>query len=145
MPTDLGPQFPPDFTGIPPHMSSGDFAIWQRYHAIFGNKYQSFYFDAAVGDGAEIPAGTAPKLAKTWTRLTQKRIDVIGIRKDAVWIIEVRDSAGTSALGSILSYVNLLKRDNPFSLPIRAAVLTDHSDRDMKAVMRDYGIQLLEV
>lgn len=145
MPTDLGPLFPADYTGMPPHMGSNDFAIWQRYHAVYGGRYLGFYFDAAVGQGAEIPEGTEEKLARTWTRLTQKRIDVIGIRNDAVWIIEVRDSAGTSALGAVLSYVHLLRNDNPFSLPLRAAVLTDHTDRDMKAVMRDYGILLLEV
>lgn len=145
MPTDLGPLFPPGFTGMPPHMGSNDFSIWQRYHQIHGRDFLGFYFDAAVGLGAIIPDGTAEKLARTWTRLTQKRIDVIGIRKDAVWIIEVRDSAGTSALGAVLSYVHLLRNDNPFSLPLRMAVLTDHADRDMKAVMHDYGIQLIEI
>lgn len=145
MPTDLGPLFPPSFSGIPPHMGTNDFKIWQRYYALHGQEFLGFYFDAAVGIGAETPEGTSEKLAKTWTRLTQKRIDVIGIRKDAIWIIEVRDSAGTSALGAVLSYIHLLRDDNPFSLPLRLAVLTDHTDRDMKAVMKDYGIQLIEV
>lgn len=145
MPTDLGPLFPPNFSGIPPHMGSNDFAIWQRYYALHWRDFLGFYFDAAVGQGAEIPDGTPEKLARTWTRLTQKRIDVIAIRSDAVWIIEVRDSAGTSSLGAILSYIHLLRNDNPFSLPLRTAVLTDHADRDMKAVMRDYGIQIIEV
>lgn len=145
MPTDLGPLFAPTFTGMPPHMGTRDFAIWQRYYQLHGTRFLGFYFDAAVGLGAEIPEHTPEKLAKSWTRLTQKRIDVIGIRKDAVWIIEVRDSAGTSALGAVLSYVHLLRNDNPFSLPLRMAVLTDHTDRDMKAVFHDYGVQLLEV
>jgi len=145
MPTDLGPVFPADFTGMPPHMGSRDFDIWQRYHQVSGSGFLGFYFDAAVGLGAEMPPDTPEKLAKHWTRLTQKRIDVIGIRKDAVWIIEVRDSAGTSALGAVISYMHLIRNDNPFSLPLRGAVLTDHTDRDMKRVFEDYGIQLIEV
>jgi len=126
-------------------MGTRDFIIWQRYHTFHWESFQKFYFDAAVGLGAAMPADTPDKLAKHWTRLTQKRIDVIGIRKDAVWIIEVRDSAGTSALGAVLSYMHLIRDDNPFSLPLRGAILTDHADRDMRAVMKDYGIQLIEV
>lgn len=145
MPTDLGKLYPATYSGMPPHMGSNDFEIWQRYYTLHWRDFTGFYFDSAVGQGAEIPEGTPEKLARTWTRLTQKRIDVIGIRKDAIWVIEVRDSAGTSALGAVLSYVHLIKNDNPFSLPLRMAVLTDHSDRDMKSIMRDYGIQLLEV
>lgn len=145
MPTDLGQPFDPDYRGIPPHMSERDFAIWQRYHHWRGKDFLRFYFDAAVGVGGVIPPGTNEKLAKTWTRLTQKRIDVIGIRKDAVWIIEVRDSAGSSALGAVLTYLHLLRDDNPFSLPLRGAILTDHSDGDFKRVIADFGIQLIEV
>lgn len=145
MATDLGPPFPPHYRGIPTHMGARDYAIWQRYHAIHWRRFLQFYFDAAVGQGAAVPEGTPPKMAAGWTRLTQKRIDVIGIRPDAVWIIEVRDSAGTSALGAVLSYMHLLRNDNPFSLPLRGAILTDHSDRDMKALINEYGIQLIEV
>ena len=145
MPTDLGPPFPPHFRGIPTHMGTRDYAIWQRYHTLHWQSFLRFYFDTAVGNGAIIPEGTPPRMAAGWTRLTQKRIDVIGIRTDAVWVIEVRDSAGTSALGAIMSYLHLLRDDNPFSLPLRGAILTDHSDGDMKGLFKDYGIQLIEV
>lgn len=145
MPTDLGPQFTTSYTGIPPHMSAGDYNIWQRYHALYWQQFQGFYYDVAVGKGAIVPPDTPENMARAWTRLTQKRIDVIGIRNTAIWIIEVRDSAGSSALGAILTYLHLLRDDNPFSLPLAGAILTDHADPDFKSVIADYGIQLIEI
>lgn len=126
-------------------MADGDYAIWQRWHILNYNRFLGWYFDAAVGEGAIIPPNTPPKLAKGWTRLTQKRIDAIGIRADAIWIIEVRDSASSSALGAILTYLDLLKEDNPFSLPLKAVILTDHADRDSRRVTERYGVQIIEI
>ncbi len=145
MPTDLGNPFPPNYNGIPTHMSHGDVAIWRRWHPFNFQHFITFYFDAAVGDGATPPPGGTPKQRAGWIRLTQKRIDVIGVRPDAIWIIEVRETAGSSAMGAVLTYLSLLREDNPFSLPLRGAILTDHSDADFRRVIERFNIALLEV
>lgn len=145
MATDLGPLVLPSFSGIPTHMSAGDFAIWARWIPFNSQHFQGFHFDAAVGDGSIPPPGGTTKQRAAWTRLTQKRIDAIGIRTEAIWIIEVRESAGSSAMGAVLTYLHLLREDNPFSLPLKGAILTDHSDADFKRVIAAFGITLLEV
>lgn len=145
MTTDLGPLFPANYLDIPPHMSDGDYAIWRRWHAIHYAGFHGWYFDAAVGQGAIIPDGTPNNLAAMWTRLTKKRIDAIGIRDGDIWIIEVRDSAGSSAMGAVLAYIHLLKDDNPFSLPLIPVIITDHADRDTRRVIEAYGVDLIEI
>jgi len=145
MATDIGQSFLPTFRGRPPHMSAQDFNIWQRWIPFHFQDFTNFYFDAAVGDGAIPPPGGTDKMRAAWTRITQKRIDAIGIRKDAAWILEVRASAGSSALGALLTYDYLLKLNNPFSLPIRLALITDHSDDDFRKVLRAYNVQIFEV
>jgi len=145
MPTDLGKQFGNTWTGRPPHMSSQDWAIWQRWHAFRAKDFMGFYYDCAVGEGTKPPEGGTDKQRAAWIRITQKRIDAIGIRADAIWIIEVRPSAGSSAMGALLTYDHLLKDDNPFALPIRLALVTDATDNDFRRVLKAYGIQVFEV
>jgi len=145
MATDLGPLFPNTFTGVPTHMSKQDFLIWTRYHSLTSQHFSGFYFDAAVGVGTIPPPGGEEKLRAAWIRLTKKRIDAIGIRTDAVWIIEVRATAGTSALGAVLTYMHLLRDDNPFSLPLAGAIITDRADEDSRRVMAAYNITCIEV
>lgn len=126
-------------------MADKDWAIWQRWHLYNHPTVIEFYYDVAVGQGAIIPEGTPQNMARAWTRLTQKRIDAIAVRKDAIWIIEVRDSAGHSALGAVLTYLHLLRDDNPFSLPLMGAIITDHADPDARSTTKEYGITLIEV
>lgn len=145
MPTDLGALFQNTFAGLPPHMAAGDFNIWQRWRAFNWHRFLAFYFDVAVGNGSPPPAATPEKLAKAWIRLTQKRIDAIGLRPDGVWIIEVREAAGSSALGAVLAYLELLREDNPFSLPLAGAIITDRIDPDFKRVFDRFGITAIEV
>jgi len=145
MATDLGPLFPNNFTGIPTHMSTGDFNIWGRWHAFNWQHFSGFYFDAAVGVGTIPPPGGPEKLRAAWIRLTKKRIDAIGLRADAIWIIEVRATAGSSALGAVLTYLHLLRDDNPFSLPLAGAIITDRADDDSRRVMAAYNITAIEV
>lgn len=145
MSTDLGPLYPNTHTGRPTHMSDRDAAIWSRYHPWVFQEYAGFYFDAAVGEGATVPDSAPSTMAAMWRRLTKKRIDVIGIRTDAIWIIEVRDSAGHSALGAVLTYLHLLRDNNPFSLPLTGVILTDHADKDAKRVSEAYGIKVIEI
>lgn len=145
MTTDLGPRFEPNWRGRPAHMSAQDWAIWQRWHPFHWTDFVGFYFDAAVGTGAIPPPGGTEKMRTAWVRITQKRIDAIGVRKDSVWILEVRASAGSSALGALLTYHHLLSLDNPFSLPLRLGLITDHSDNDFHRVLKAYNIQIFEV
>jgi hypothetical protein len=145
MPTDLGPLFPPNYTGIPTHMSLQDRNIWYRWHPFAWQQFSGFYFDAAVGIGTIPPPGGNEKLRAAWIRLTKKRIDAIGLRKDAIWIIEVRATAGASALGAVLTYLHLLRDDNPFSLPLAGAIITDRADDDSRRVMTAYNVTCIEV
>lgn len=145
MPTDLGLKYDPNYNGRPPHMSSQDWAIWQRWLPFHWQDFSAWYFDAAVGVGAAAPPEGTARMRAAWTRITQKRIDAIGVRSTAVWILEIRASAGSSALGALLTYDHLLKRDNPFALPVRLALITDHSDDDFRTVLKAYNVQLFEV
>ncbi|MEK7514561.1 MAG: hypothetical protein AAB587_01955 [Patescibacteria group bacterium] len=145
MPLDLGQRFAFDWLGHPPHMSSQDLPLWERFQEKYGSQFIGFHFDAALGTPAEIPAGTEEKLAKMWTRLTSKRIDAVGVKSNEYWLIEVRPQAAAGALGTILTYRAAWLKDPPDGKPFRSVIVSDIFDPDIIENAKNFGIELIAV
>src|SRR3990170_2010060 len=125
MPPDLGIPFPLDFAGIPPHMSSIDFVLWQRFRQRNILSALRLYFDVAVGRGAEAGSEVAENLRAAWQRITRSRIDVVSEGVVGWTLFEIRGSAGPGALGSILLYRDLWLADPPDRREITLVLVTD--------------------
>lgn len=136
MKPDLGRAYPIDWTGYPPHMAPLDLPIWRRYLKLNHPTWIRAYFDAALGDGADVPAGGDPAMEKMWSRITRKRTDVI-IETATGWlIIEIRHNAGLGAIGAILGYKALWEADPPDPRPLEILILTNLADRDTLAAAK---------
>lgn len=140
MATDLGTTYSPSFTGQPPHMSREDTLIWSRYWPTIRAGTLRLWFDVGLGQGRPSPAGTPENLARMWTRLNQKRADVITETPDAVHIIELRDAAQSNAVGRLQTYAMLWKEDPPISKPLKLDLITNTEDLDVKALCALVGI-----
>ncbi len=138
---DLGQLFKPDWSGIPPHMSSRDFLIWRLWHTRHWAKYEGFYFDAAVGTPLVPPPGLTEIQVKMAERISVKRIDAIGLQADRVHVIEVRAAASSSAAGAVLLYKFLLERAAAFNLPMEPWILSDVTDPDAELFFTAFGIR----
>lgn len=140
MPTRLGRRFDPDFAGYPTHMAREDLEIWRRWYPTLPTKPIDLYFDVGLGEGRDAPPAAAAWERAYWRHITQKRADALLIYPDHVLLVELRDHATSSALGRLLMYRALLSRDNPFAIPIRAALVTNWPDPDIPALARANGI-----
>lgn len=145
MPVDLGKFFPNDWRGRPPHMSSQDLPLWDRFQDKFGSEFLGFHFDAALGTPSEVPAGTEPNMVKMWTRLTSKRIDAVGVKSDSYWLIEVRPEAAAGALGTILTYRAAWLKDPPDNKPITSVIVSNVFDPDIIENAKAFDITLIAV
>jgi len=133
MKPDLGRPYPIDWNGYPPHMAPLDLPIWRRYLTQPHPTWIRAYFDAALGQGADVPVGGDAAAETMWTRITRKRTDVI-IETVTGWIIiEIRHNAGLSAIGTILGYQALWNQDPVDQRPLEILVVTNLADRDTLA------------
>lgn len=143
MPTDLGTTYDASFNGRPEHIAPLDLDIWIRYWPTLRPHISNIYFDVGVGPGVPIPTGTPPNFAKMITRLSQKRIDVLAVISNEIWIIELRRAASPNAIGRVLSYRELYLLDPKLGTNLRLAIVTDERDSEMELVCQRLGIVYL--
>jgi len=140
----LGNRFAPSWAGVPPHMSSGDFPIWQRYLHEHAGEYEAFYYDVYLVPDLVIPDGLAPELVRMWKLNNAKRIDALGVRSDGVEIIEVRVAASAGALGAIQMYLDLWKLAPALSGAVRGTIITDRADPVLFTLTASRGLKIIE-
>lgn len=123
-----------------PHMLSEDVAIWERFLEKYGKLYSSFAYDVHVGGGLRDVEGLSDEHKYASMELVYKRIDVVGLFKDEVHIIEVKPDAGISAIGQVFCYEVLYRRDFKLLGTIRKVIVTDHLWPDHEFLFKTFGI-----
>lgn len=95
---DLGPEFPPAWRGRPPAMLDADIPVWLRYLDRHAGEFRRFWYNVRITSedlGARFPAADAREIAGA---LLPKRIDAVGERAAALWIIEVAAVIGLRSI-----------------------------------------------
>ena len=128
-----------------PHMKPADVPIWERFIETFPDAYDEVAYDVAVGTGAPIPPGTPEDVARDFTGLTQRKIDVVGFNEGLVDIIEVKPRAGTNAFGQVKGYEILYKKFIDSAVKTRALVITDEETTDLELLKRNMGVEVIVV
>lgn len=123
-----------------PHMFPLDIPIWERFLDLHGSDFLGFDYDVKVGSGTEPIEGLGDIYARMQSILSKYRIDVVGYTDTDIWIFETKPEAGTVAVGQIVTYTNLYKRDLHPTLPIIGAIVTDRKLPDMDYLTKDNKI-----
>ncbi len=113
------------------------FKAWLRLHE---KEYDRFDFNVRVGRGNDPGPSFSEADRRNAVMNSQKRIDAVGYKGDQATIIEVKDRAGASALGELLTYALLYWRDRhtepgPFTL-----LVTNSLQADMDFVLLSVGV-----
>lgn len=133
--------FPSSWRGRYPHLMPLDIAIWTRALERFGKEFLGFQYDVLVGDGAEAPVNFSPSDKALLLALTVKRIDVVGIRSDKLLLIEVKPRLGMAAVGQLVAY-NLLWRRQYGDFPrVEMAWIGEQAEADLQYVMDRLGFR----
>lgn len=140
MPTELGPEHPPDYRGLPRRMSGIDFTVWIPFQQKHKSEWLRLYFDVGLGDGRDNLTDVTEAERLFWMRETQKRADVIAEAADRVYIIELRDTAQLNAVGRLLGYIKLWNQAPPIAKPMTAWLATNALDPDVRDLCADNGI-----
>jgi len=126
-----------------PHMMPYDVAIWERFIENNPNAYEKCIYDFPVGSLPDFDTTLDVGAGSTAQALYKKRIDVVGLNGDKVDIIELKPNASASALGQVLAYVELYKRDVSMTPVPRAVLITDTIRSDMEQLALALGVTLI--
>lgn len=145
MPTELGRPYETIWRGRPPHMLEPDIPVWYRFLAIYAAPIQNLYYDCALGGPTLTPEQQQDKMQVMWRGLLVKRADAIAELENQVWIIEVSADPGLRAIGQLISYGHLWKRDPKIAKPYKLVLVARTIEEDLLDVAGDQGIEVFIV
>ena len=85
------------------------------------------------------------KIQRQFQEATQKKIDVVGFRADAMTIIEVEERPGTRALGQLLLYRELLHDLRPPTAPTDLLLIARRLGTDMRTAFERQNVEIFSV
>ena len=124
-----------------PHMSPMEEEIWDRFLKVHGDYFTRFEYDIHIGESPPPPPGLAEPYLSAMKVLSLLRIDVVGYRKNEVWIFEVKPTAGLSTIGQLIAYKDwwLRQREKPEVLYL--AAVTDMLSPNVEYSLKEQGIK----
>ena len=128
-----------------PHMKPADIEIWERFIALNPDFFDRVDYDFHVGEGADFLPSDENTAEGRENRLYRKKIDVVGYKKEEVWIIEVKPEADMLALGQVLSYKKIYAKEIGEEQPLTMAVICGSITKEMEAVFKEHSIIIYAV
>ena len=126
-----------------PHLGPEDTAIWSRFIEKNPDYYLEVDYDVKVGEGRDYSDLPKDVYSEDLKYLSKKRIDVVALRDNEIHVIEVKPSAGLSAIGQALGLANLYRVESPADKRIVPVIITDQLLPDMEALCLKMGVWLL--
>ncbi len=128
-----------------PHMIGEDSAVWSRFIIKFPEYFDTVDYDMRVGRGSKFLPEESERYNNYWTLLTQKRIDVVGYKKDFVTLLEVKKRASLFTLGQILGYKFLYLRDHKEIPLVRTLIICSSITPDDIDILNHFGIKFFVI
>lgn len=126
-------------------MLASDIPIWDSWVKQYGHLFIGFDYDIHVGEGVPPVEGLSPALQRMAKTLTQKRIDALGHQNDKLWIIEVKQRPGVSAVGQIITYLTLFRKQFQPDKELIPVIVGDIVEPDIRTVLAEHNILWFEV
>lgn len=126
-----------------PHLSPEDSKIWDIFIQNNPGFFEKVQYDLKAGTARDYSMYPDNKYRKDLEYLSRKRIDVVGFRKDEIWIIELKPNAGMTAIGQALSLSELYREESPIDKVILPAIITDRERPDMRKLCKRLGVLML--
>lgn len=116
-----------------PHLVGSDIQVWDTFVRRFPDLFELVSYDLHVGVGLPPQDSVSDRIQKMWTTITQKRIDVIAIAGDLLFVIEIKHRPGLAALGQVLGYFALLQDYTPSNLRLVPLIVASVIEPDIES------------
>jgi hypothetical protein len=134
-----------DARGDYPHMAKNDAVLWERFLDEYGPNFLRFAYDVALGGFLPEGDDTDKQYRVGHQYSTALKIDALGERVDDLWVIEVRPSAGVSAIGAALCYTVLASLDPLATKPLQPVVVTDRTSPDIQLCAEAFNVVVIQL
>ena len=127
------------------HMLPGETEIWDRFLAVTTIPFTRFDYDVHVGETPVVDPNTPDYLVPMIEAVYRKRIDAVGFTDHEIWLFEVKQRAGLSAMGQVLAYKALYVKDFRPRLPIKMGVVCELKSTDVDYLYSQHDIAVFMV
>lgn len=131
---------PTTFRGDYPHFAKRDAPVWTRWLDLYADRFDAFAYDVALGGALAGDAVGSDAELRGWQYVTAIKLDAVGRTPTEAWLFEVRPEATVSAVGSVICYEAVAKRDSVFPRELVKAIVCESMQVDVK-----YVCQLLDI
>ena len=128
-----------------PHFLPGDTEIWTRFLTEYPYYFSKVDYDIHVGKGIEVDPDWDSSIAIMATTLSQRRIDVLGVKGATFYIVEVKKDPGVSAVGQLVGYRILYKAQYPDRPTPRLLLICNRVDADLQTILEQSRISFFVV
>jgi hypothetical protein len=125
-----------------PGMLPREILIFKNWLTAHEAEYDSFDYNKRIGAGQD-PGPTWPDYVRQCAIAnTQLRIDAVAYKAGVPTLIEVKDRAGASALGQILTYEAVWLKDYPQGPAPLLILVTNRIQLNMGPLIQKSGVRL---
>jgi hypothetical protein len=116
--------------------------IWRTWLKSHETEYDSFDYNSRIGTGFDPGAGWDDSIRAMAIANSQKRLDVVALKGSQATLIEVKDRAGASALGQLLTYMPLWSTAHQDLPRAKMRLVTNRLQPDIGVVAAFWGIDV---
>lgn len=123
-----------------PHFMPYHIGIWEKFISNNPGFFERVDYDIKVGTGMKLPPEAEEPYKSDLIELSKKRIDVIGYKKNVIYIIEIKPRAGLQAIGQALGLQKLYDSEYSGERKTYPCIISDSELADMKDLCSKMGI-----
>lgn len=112
---------------------------WLKLHE---QEYDRFDYNVRIGAGVDPGPGWPQEIRSMAIQNTQLRVDAVGWSGLQPTIIEVKDRAGASAVGQLVTYEAVWEKDQLSALPPKLLLITNRVQQNILPLIAKSGINL---
>jgi hypothetical protein len=123
-------------------MLSEDSRIWDAWLEQHSDLVRSCWYDIHVGTPMALPADLPEWAVRDVAAISRKRIDVVWLGLTNYHVTEVKPYASYTALGQVLLYERLFRRDYGVVEAVRPTIICDRIDPDIIDDLERYSVMV---
>lgn len=128
-----------------PHLSRAETDIWNRFVIKYPDFCDRVDYDIIVGSGPRPNENLDQEWENNAHYLGSYKIDVIGYKNDIIYIFELKQRAGPSAIGQLFSYMLLYQEQMAKGKEVEPVLITNQERPDMIKICKEHDIDFFVI
>ena len=125
-----------------PHMRSTEADLWTAFLQTTDLDFTNVIYDLHLGEGMPPEPDEPESTTKLKLAVTRKRMDALGETAGAIWIFELKNRLGLSALGQLLAYFDLYNQEYDPVKPVYLGAIAYSLTPDTRPTYDLYAISI---